>query len=131
MQVNICHRLIKSMIENGEIFWDDSMIKTIPKCVYATRSYAIGEIVKKLEGKLVLEPTRESIHIGNGMHIIDNYGQFINHSFEPNTRIDSNNIVAIKEIAQYEEITFNYNDTEINMTNPFEVDGIIVCGKKI
>jgi hypothetical protein len=136
MQVNICHRLLKNRIEKGEKFIDIYKARyinsdNIPKGLYATRSYAIGEIVLKLQGKLVLNPTRESIHIGNGMHVIDKYGEYINHSFEPNTRIVFNKVTAIKEIKQYEEITFDYNETEINMAEPFEVDGIIVRGEKI
>lgn len=136
MQVNVCHRLLKFRIERGEKFIDtynarNTNFDSIPRGLYATRSYAIGEIVLKLQGKLVLYPTRESIHIGNGMHVIDKYGEYINHSFEPNTRIVFNNVTAIKEIKQYEEITFNYNESEINMAEPFEVDGIAVCGEKI
>jgi hypothetical protein len=135
MRVNICHRLIKNMIQHGENFINNHygciISENIPKGLYATKTYAIGDIVKKLEGELVLKPTRKSIHIGNGMHVIDNYGKYINHSFEPNTRIESNNIIAITEINPYDEITFNYNDTELNMAEPFELDGINVCGKKL
>lgn len=136
MRVDICHRLIKQMIEKGETFVCDNGYgyynvtpRFIPKGLYSTRTYTTGEIVRKLEGKLVLNPTRESIHIGNGMHIIDNYGQYINHSFEPNIRIEFNNMVATRNIEQNEELTINYNDTEINMGEPFEVDGIKVSAK--
>jgi len=134
MQVNICHRLIKNMIEHGQNFINQYgciISGNIPKGVYATRTYAVGDIVLKLEGDLVLKPTRKSIHIGNGMHVIDKYGKYIKHSFEPNTRIESNNVIAIEVINPYDEITFNYNDTEINMAEPFELDGIKVCGKKL
>ena len=136
MQVNICHRLLKNKIDQGAKFIDIYNPRhinsdNIPRGLYATRSYAMGEIVLKLQGKLVLYPTRESIHVGNGMHVIDKYGEYINHSFEPNTRIVFNNVTAIKEIKQYEEITFNYNESEINMAEPFDVDGINVCGVKI
>ena len=34
------------------------------------------------------------------------------------------------DIKKYDEITFNYNETEINMAEPFEVDGIKVCGNQ-
>lgn len=138
MQVNICHRLIKNMIKNGESFLrrygsDDYVVITqnMPKGVYATKTYKIGEIIIELKGELVLKPTRESIHIGHGMHVIDKYGKYINHSFDPNTRIEINKVIAIKEINLYDEITFNYNESEIEMAEPFEVDGIEVCGKKI
>jgi len=122
------------MIEHGQHFINHTgciISADIPKGLYATRTYAIGDVILKLQGKLVLQPTKESIHIGNEMHVIDKYGQYINHSFEPNTQIELNNIIAIKEIKQYDEITFNYNESEINMANPFEVDGYEVCGKKI
>jgi len=133
MRVDICHRLIKQLIEKGETFVRDNgynIVSTnIPKGLYSTRTYRAGEIVRKLEGELVFNPTRSSIHIGNGMHIIDEYGEYINHSFEPNIRIELNKMVAIRDIEQNEELTFNYNDTEINMANPFEADGIKVCGR--
>ena len=105
-------------------------MQNLPKGLYATKKHNTGDIIHKLQGKLVLEPTRESIHIGYGLHIIDEFGQFINHSFEPNVKIEINNIVAIKDIEQFEEITYNYNESEIKMASPFEVNGIMVCGRE-
>ena len=131
MQVNICYRLIKYNIERGVVYsrsyfdWD-----SLPKCLYATQDYKLGDIIRVLRGELILKPTRESIHIGNNMHVIDEYGKYINHSFEPNTRIELNKVIALKDIKKYEEITFNYNESEINMAEPFESDGIRVCGIK-
>lgn len=131
MEINICHRLIKYGIASGHSYCRHGVItEDVPKGLYATRAYNKGDIVRRLEGYLALKPTRESIHIGNGMHVIDQYGKYINHSFEPNTRIVSNDVIAIKEINQYDEITFNYNESEINMKEPFIVDGIEVCGIK-
>lgn len=139
MQINLCHRLIKKNIENGVCFLsidyvtDDKFIfkSKLPKGLYATKDFKEGEILRKLHGKMVLNPTRESIHIGNCMHVIDDYGQYINHSFEPNVKIILNDVVALRDIKKYEEITFNYNESEINMACPFEINGVKVCGKKI
>ena len=39
------------------------------------------------------------------------------------------NIIALHNIEEDEELTFNYNDSEINMSSPFYVDNILVCGK--
>jgi len=64
------------------------------------------------------------------MHVIDKYGKYIKHSFRANTRIESNNVIAIALINPYDEITFNYNDTEINMVEPSELDGITPTKKK-
>lgn len=55
----------------------------------------------------------------------------MNHSFNPNTEIKGYNVVAIKDINQGDEITFDYNVTEINMASPFKVNGIDVIGKNI
>jgi hypothetical protein len=76
-----------------------------------------------------LKPTKQSIHIGDGMHVTDKYGSYINHSFDPNTKIVGNKVVAIKDIFKNDEITFNYNESEIDMSEPFMSDGIYVCGK--
>lgn len=132
MQVNICHRLIKNMIEKGEVFvsthgggYYNVLTRNIPKGVYASKPYVIGQNVKKLEGQLLLHRTKNSICIGNGMHIVDDYGQFINHSFEPNTKIEFNNIIAIKNIEKYEEITIGHNESyEPGMDSFGVIDGM-------
>lgn len=127
MQVNICNRLIKQSIESG-----NKIINPLKYLgTYAMKDFKKGTIIRKLQGMLVLNPTRESIHIGNGNHVIDDYGKYMNHSFEPNIKVVSNTLVALRDINKFEELTFNYNDTEINMAEPFEVNGIKVCGKQM
>lgn len=99
------------------------------KGLFATKNYSQGEIIHTLTGEILNYPTRETIHIGNNKHIYDEYGIYINHSFEPNIIICENNIIALNNIQSGDEIKFNYNDSEINMANPFYVDNILVCGK--
>lgn len=101
------------------------------KGLFATKDYSKGVIVYTLTGEIFDHPTRESIHIGNNKHIYDEYGIFINHSFTPNILIDGYSMVALSNIQANDELTFNYNDTEINMANPFTIDDILVNGKKI
>ena len=100
------------------------------KGLFATKNYSKGDIVHTLIGEIFDHPTRESIHIGNNKHIYDEYGIFINHSFTPNILIDGYSMVALSDIQTNDELTFNYNDTEINMANPFTIDDILVNGKK-
>ncbi len=94
--------------------------------LYATRQFTKGEILHVLSGQILDHPTRESIHVGNNKHVIDPLGSWINHSFNPTIKIDSFKIIACRDIKVDEEITFNYN--EINMANPFIVEGIPVVG---
>lgn len=103
---------------------------TLDKGLFATKKYKLGEIVHVLDGKIFDYPTRETIHIGNNKHIYDEYGIFINHSFNPNIIIDKNKMIALKDIDIDEELSFNYNDSEINMANKFYVNGVLVCGCK-
>lgn len=97
--------------------------------LYATKDYPIESIVFTLNGEIFDHPTRESIHIGNNQHIYDENGIYMNHSFDPTTRINGTQVVAIKNIKCGDELTFNYNETEINMAHPFEINGVRVCGK--
>ena len=132
MQVNICARIIDKMVRNGEIFvsQNGSVAGYIPRGAFATQKFKTGETVRELSGRLYNNPTRTSIHIGNNMHVEDDLGRYINHSFEPNVKVEINKLIAIKDINIHDEITFNYNETEVNMAYPFEDDGIQVCGKK-
>ena len=97
--------------------------------LYATKCYAKDEVIFVLTGITFDHPTRESIHIGNNVHIYDEYGIFMNHSFNPTTKINKYEVVALVDIREGDELTFNYNETEVNMASPFIVDGVEVCGK--
>jgi len=96
--------------------------------LFSKKNIKNGEIIFTLSGQLLDHPTRESIHIGNGVHVIDEHGMFINHSFNPTTVILDGKVVACVDINADDEITFNYNDTELQMDCPFESDGQKVTG---
>lgn len=97
--------------------------------LYATTSYLKNSIVFELKGDIISHPTRESIRIGPNKHVIDPFGIYMNHSFDPTCRIDNNYVISIKNIDPGDELNFNYNDNEENMANPFIINGIIVQGK--
>ena len=82
-----------------------------------------------LEGRLLCYSTPNTIHIGNDVHILDDYGRFMTHSFQPTCKIDGFNVIAMKNIIPGDILTYNFNKTELHMSNPFVQDGIIVCGQ--
>ena len=96
--------------------------------LFTTKQYKKGETVHILTGIVYNKPTRETIHIGNNNHIYDKYGIYINHSFTPNIKIVGRQIISLCDINKNEELLFNYNDTEINMANPFYVNNLLVSG---
>jgi hypothetical protein len=96
--------------------------------LFSTKDIKCGEVVYTLSGTVLDHPERESIHVGNNVHIVDPNGSFMNHSFTPSTKICGYNVVAVVDIRGGDELTFNYNESELLMSCPFEVDGVMVTG---
>lgn len=98
------------------------------KGLYATKKYVKNDVVFTLSGKEYDHPTRETIYVGNNTHVYDEHGIFMNHSFTPTTFIKLYEVIANVNIEINDELTFDYNDSELNMANPFTVDGVTICG---
>ncbi len=98
--------------------------------LYATRSYLKNECIFTLSGEKFDRPKRETIYVGNGVHILNEFGMFMNHSFQPTTYIDGYNVVALNDIKEGDELNFNYNINEIEMASPFECEGCAVNGQR-
>ena len=94
----------------------------------ATKFYEKDSVVLVLKGEILDKPTRFSIEIGENKHIVDKYGIYINHSFTPNTVIKGNEVIALKNIYEDDEITYNYNVFETTMVCPFYDGNDLVCG---
>lgn len=99
------------------------------KGVYTRKDIPEGSIVADLiDGKLIQEPTRTSIQVGRGFHIEDEIGSCINHSCQPSCKIRSFLVIALRDIGEGEEVTFDYNESEEEVISPFECK---CCGKMI
>ena len=57
----------------------------------------------------------------------------MNHSFVPSTSIRHlplvPSVVALRDLAEGDEIHFDYQSNELPMACPFECDGVVICGK--
>jgi hypothetical protein len=96
-----------------------------------------------LEGQMVNYPTRYSVQIDYGLHLdlevsrdlvhaMDfNLCGFLNHSCEPNAKIRGRELIAIRDIRPWDEITFNYNTTEYEIAFPFQCHCGSCRGRKI
>jgi non-ribosomal peptide synthetase component F len=97
----------------------------------ATEPIAAGATVCPIRGERTKAPTRWTVQVGARAHIeadpattlddcIERFPwRYLNHSCEPNTRIAGLHVIAIRPIRAGEELTFNYNSTEFDMTSPF------------
>lgn len=110
----------------------------------ATSTIRSGECLFRLKGDKVNHPSRFSVQIDQNLHIdlegthsetevLDRYfWRFLNHSCEPTAAIRGMDVVALREIGQWEEITFDYDTTEYDMAEPFDCRcGNLLCRGRI
>lgn len=98
--------------------------------VVAFRPLLPGELILTIEGREVDRPDRYTVQVGDGVHItpgddVDAHPErypwrFLNHHCRPNARVRGRELVALRSIAPGDEITFDYNTTELEMACPFE-----------
>lgn len=97
----------------------------------ATRTFAAGDEVLRIDGRVTHRPSRTSVQIDDDAHldvprdwdlerILDQCPwRFMNHSCDGNVRLDGRRVVALRAIAAWEQICFDYNTTELDMSTPF------------
>lgn len=100
-------------------------IESNQNAFFAQRSYSPGEVIAEFNSSFVLkEPTYLTVQIGVAEHIIlqPEHLQYINHSCDPNVFFDTFNreIIALKPVADGDEMTFFYPSTEWDMAQPFQ-----------
>ncbi|MGZ8523206.1 MAG: SET domain-containing protein-lysine N-methyltransferase [Chitinophagaceae bacterium] len=94
------------------------------KGFFAQRTYQPGDTVIEFSAKQVLTvPSYLTVQVGIDKHIMlhPEHLQYINHSCDPNVFFDTYamQIVALKAIAEGDEMTFFYPSTEWDMAQPF------------
>lgn len=87
--------------------------------------------ILEIYGDVTTTPTRYSVQVGRGQHIEPHAPEvmntdplryawrFLNHACQPNTRLRGRTLIATRDLAQGEELTFNYNSNEFEMAEPF------------
>lgn len=106
------------------------------RTLQSIRNIKKGKTVLKLKGfiKKGSEASPEAVQVNNDKFIDSKYyypEDYINHSCDPNTRIDFTgmNFIASRDIKKGEEITYNYLTTEYDLVK----DGLNFncrCGSK-
>ena len=80
-----------------------------------------GMMVRVMNGHTIDYPTQTSIKLGDGRHMEDRVGRYINHSCSPTLRVDKKQPIlwANKDILVNMPLTINYFKTEDNISSPF------------
>ncbi len=94
------------------------------KGFFAQQTYQPGDIVTSFSAReIVTEPNYLTVQVGIGQHILlhPEHLQYINHSCDPNIFFDTYamHILALRPIAEGDEMTFFYPSTEWDMAQPF------------
>src|SRR5882672_250326 len=99
----------------------------------ALRPFSEGERILSIEGELVAQPSQHSIQVDEDRHVeipedelkdlervFDAYPwRFLNHSCAPSARVEGRQLLAVRSLTPWDEITFDYNTTESEMATPF------------
>jgi len=92
---------------------------------------AAGTRILTLEGRVYARPTRHSVQVGPDLHIdaanrrngsdtLRRYPyRFMDHACDPTAIIRGRHVIARRDIAAGEAVTFNYNTTELELSEPF------------
>ena len=97
-------------------------LKDKGRTLLANKDIGKGTVVLRLKGiiKKCSEAAPESVQIDHNKFIDSKYyyiEDYINHSCEPNVKIDFKklNFIGLRDIRKGEEITYNYLTTEYNL----------------
>jgi hypothetical protein len=91
------------------------------------QTYSKGEVISSIPSDNVInKATRFTVQIGRNEHTHVGKLAALNHSCNPNVILDAENLqmVACRDIAKGEELSFFYPSTEWEMDAPF----ICLCG---
>jgi len=97
----------------------------------ALRDIARGTRLFRLVGREIARPTRYSVQVGAALHLDPDgaraqskgvprhFWRYLDHACEPTTRILDRVVIAVRDIAEGEGVTFHYCTTEYDMATPF------------
>ena len=104
----------------------------------ALRAIARGTRLFRLTGREITAPTRYSVQVSATLHLDQDcardefelvqryFWRYLDHACEPTTRIREREVIAVRDIAEGEGVTFHYCTTEYDMASPFACQ----CGSR-
>lgn len=97
----------------------------------AIRPIAEGTRIFTLTGRETQVPTRFSVQVGPSLHLDQEcardendlvrryFWRYMDHACEPATAIREREVIALRDLARGDGVTFDYNTTEYDMAEPF------------
>lgn len=102
----------------------------------ALRDIAKGTSLFRMVGRERKSPTKYSVQVGASIHLDPDctrdpaelvrryFFRYLDHACEPTVQIRDREVIAVRDIAEGEGVTFHYCTTEYDMATPFDC----LCG---
>jgi SET domain len=107
------------------------LVEQTERRLVTTLAIPEGTVLFRIEGHETRTPTKYSLQVGRDLHLDQRgardasdrvrrfYWRYMNHSCAPSTRILDREVIAVRDIAALEGVTFDYNTTESDLAEPF------------
>lgn len=107
------------------------LVEQSERRLVTTTAIAEGTVLFRIDGHETRTPTKYSLQIGKDLHLDQRgardatdrvrrfYWRYMNHGCDPTTCIRDREVVARRDIAALDGVTFDYNTTEYDMAEPF------------
>lgn len=107
------------------------LVEQAERRLVTTTAIAEGTVLFRIEGHETRTPTKYSLQVGRDLHLDQRgardatdrvrrfYWRYMNHACAPTTFIRDREVIAARDIAALEGVTFDYNTTEYDMAEPF------------
>jgi len=106
----------------------------------ALRRIARGKRLFPITGRETRVPTRYSLQVGASLHLDQDcardefdlvrrfFWRYLDHACDPATVIRDREVIALRDLAEGDAVTFDYNTTEYDMAEPFRCHcGSVLC----
>lgn len=107
------------------------LVKDGHRRLVAIRDIPRGTRIFRITGHEVSVPTRYSVQVGASLHLDQDgardefelvhryFWRYLDHACEPTAWIRDREVIAVRDIAEGEGVTFHYCTTEWDMATPF------------
>jgi hypothetical protein len=98
----------------------------------AIRPIPKGTHLFTITGREIPAPTRYSVQVGAALHLDQDcardehdvvrryFWRYLDHHCDPTAFIRDRELISVRDIAEGDGVTFNYNTTEYDMAEPFQ-----------
>lgn len=114
------------------------LVEQSERRLVAVQPIAVGAVLFRIEGFETRTPSKYSVQVGRDRHLDQRgardatdrvrrfYWRYMNHACDPTTRILDCAVIAVRDIAAGDSVTFDYNTTEEHLAEPFHCH----CGSR-